>query len=233
LNRIIFISLLALIQLASTYGQFGEREKVIQVTGIISDYERHPVQGASVISQKLGRGSISEESGIYNVIALPGDTIWLSALGYRSTQVYVPYILDTKQITKDILLLNDTINIKDVIILPWKTYAQFKRDFLTERKPIPEIVNMYQNLATIEQTLAITHNYSVTPEAGFRMAMQQNANALYYRGQSPVNNLLNPFAWAKFVNGLKSGLMKNEQSSSSTTKPAKTTKSKVKKKKSG
>jgi hypothetical protein len=31
------------------------------------------------------------------------------------------------------------------------------------------------------------------------------------RNQYPVNNLLNPFAWAKFVDGIKHGLFKNQK----------------------
>jgi hypothetical protein len=38
--------------------------------------------------------------------------------------------------------------------------------------------------------------------------MEQNFNAITYRG-SPPNNLLNPFAWNQFVQGMKKGLLKN------------------------
>jgi hypothetical protein len=31
------------------------------------------------------------------------------------------------------------------------------------------------------------------------------------REQYPINNLLNPFAWAKFVKGIKNGLFKNQK----------------------
>jgi hypothetical protein len=56
--------------------------------------------------------------------------------------------------------------------------------------------------------------------------MQQNANALYTRGQYPANNLLNPFAWAKFFNEVKHGLLKNQKSNQPSS-----TKVKIKKKK--
>jgi hypothetical protein len=91
----------------------------------------------------------------------------------------------------------------------------------------PEILNMYQNLASIQRSLSNTPNYVVSPEAGFRMVMQQNANALYSRGQSPVNNLFNPFAWAKFISGIKNGLFKNQKFA----KPV-NTKAKIRKKNS-
>jgi hypothetical protein len=60
------------------------------------------------------------------------------------------------------------------------------------------------------------------------MAMQQHVNSYVTKNQSPPNNLLNPFAWAKFFQGVKHGLLKN-QKTPETTKPAK---NKSKKKKS-
>jgi hypothetical protein len=227
LNRYFLIVIIAFVPLNIVTGQIAEKQRVIQVTGIISDEDNNPVPGVSVISQKLRRGSISEFSGIYNILSLPGDTIWLTALGYKKGSLVVPPQYDEKQFTKDITLFNDTIAIKDVVILPWKNYEEFKREVLAERPIKQEILNMFENLATIQQSINSTANYKSSPEAGFRMAMQQNANALYSRGQSPVNNLLNPFAWAKFFSGLKNGMLKNQKSTTQAS-----TKAKVKKKKS-
>jgi hypothetical protein len=202
---------LLVLPFVKTYGQAAENEKLMQVTGIISDEENNPVPGVSIISHKLRRGTISELSGIYNIISIPGDTIGFNALGYKNAEIIIPSGLETRQLTKDVKLLNDTIVIKDVIIFPWRNYEEFKRAVLAEKNIKPEIINMYENLASIQNNILNTPNYSVTPEAGYRLAMQQNANALYSRGQSPVNNLFNPFAWAKFFNGIKHGLFKNQK----------------------
>jgi hypothetical protein len=226
LNRFFYIVLLLILPLVVTKGQVIDRERVIQVTGIVTDEESNPVPGVSIISHKFRRGTVSELSGIYNVISVPGDTIRLSALGYKNAEIIVPQDLNTKQYTKDIVLLNDTIVIKDVIILPWKNYEEFKREVLAERNIKPEIENMYKNLASVQNSILNSSNYKVSPEAGYRMAMQQNADALYTRGQYPANNLLNPFAWAKFFNGIKHGLLKNQKF----TKPP-STKAKIRKKK--
>ena len=224
LNRVFYIIPFLFLPLVIINGQAVDKGRIIQVTGIISDEENNPVPGVSVISHKLRKGTISELSGIYNLISMPGDTIWLSALGYKNTLITIPLDIDSKQITKDIKLLNDTIVIKDVVILPWKNYEEFKRDILAEKKIKPEIINMYENLASIQQSISNSYNYTISPEAGYRMVMQQNANALYSRGQSPVNNLLNPFAWAKFFSEVKHGLFKNQKfnkTSSTKTKVAK------------
>jgi hypothetical protein len=228
LNRIFYIVILFLLPLTLIKGQVNESKKLIQVSGIITDEENNPVPHASLISRKLRRGTISELTGIYSVISLPGDTIYLSALGYKRIEFYLPDKIEGRLFNKDIRLETDTIIIDGVIILPWKSYEEFIRDVLANQpKMKPEIKNMYDNLALIQNAITNTANYKVTPEAGYRYAMQQNANALYTRGQYPANNLLNPFAWAKFFNGVKNGLLKNKKSTGTTTSRTKPKKKKA------
>lgn len=177
------------------------------------DNDKNPVPRATIFSCRIRRGTISEPTGIYSLISLTGDTVYVSALGYKRVTFYVPASVDGKLFKKDIALISDTISIEGVTVFPWKTYGEFKKDFLAHEVTLsPQVKNMYDNLASIQATLESTPSYSVSPQAGFRMAMQQVADANYSRGQSPMNNLINPFAWAKFFNGVKNGLLRNEKS---------------------
>jgi hypothetical protein len=56
--------------------------------------------------------------------------------------------------------------------------------------------------------------------------MEQNFSSMATRNQYPVNNLLNPFAWAKFFSEVKKGLLRNQTSTKPT--PAKVIKKKKK-----
>lgn len=213
LKKTIFTIILFVIPLFAGMAQVTDKHSLIQVNGIITDDENNPVPRASIISRKIRRGTISEQTGIYSLISLPGDTVWVSALGYKRFIFKVPESLEGRLYKKDLSLVSDTISIEGVSIFPWKTYGEFKRDVLANQPVItPQIRNMYNNLASIKTTLENTPSYGVTPEAGFRMAMQQQGNYNYTRGQSPYNNLLNPFKWAKFFSGVKNGLLKNEKS---------------------
>ena len=87
---------------------------------------------------------------------------------------------------------------------------------------------MNKNIASVADAVANTQGVRISPEAGYRYAMQQNFDQTATRNQYPVNNLLNPFAWAKFISGLKTGLFKNQQ----IDKPAKAKGKNKKKKKS-
>jgi hypothetical protein len=209
LTRAIHITLLLFLPFVVTLGQ--EREKFFQVSGFITDEDKRELANVGVVSMKLRRGTLSEKNGIYSITSTPGDTILFKALGFKKKFLVVPEVFEGRLLNKDIVLSADTIPIENVVVLPWKSYNEFLKDMTA---PIPvstEIENMNQNIASIEAAISNTTGVMITPEAGYRYAMEQNFSNLTTRGQSPVNNLLNPFAWAKFINGVKNGLFKNKR----------------------
>ena len=211
MNRYLYISLLLGLLTPAVHSQGDERERYIQVSGIITDISTQPVQGVSIISRKLHRATVSEPSGIYSITSTPGDTIFYRALGYKRYHTIIPVTYTERHANVDIMLEADTIQIEAINILPWKNYSEFLRD-MTKEKPVdPLIENMNENLASIYVAIANEAGVKVTPEAGYRYAMEQNFNAMATRQQYPVNNLLNPFAWAKFIGSVKNGLFKNQK----------------------
>ncbi len=178
---------------------------------MIVDEARRPVPGVSIISKRLRRGAISERTGIYSITSVPGDTVFFRALGYKRYHTIIPESYESRQCNVDIILDIDTINIQEVTIMPWKTYNEFLKDITKERQADPIIENMNDNIASIYVAIANQTGVMVSPEAGYRYAMEQNFSAMSTRNQYPVNNLLNPFAWAKFINGVKNGMFKNQK----------------------
>ena len=206
------------------------QERFVQVSGIITDASDNPVPGVAVISRKLRRGTISEMSGIYSITSTPGDTIFFRALGFKRYHTVIPSDYEKRLCMVDIVLEPDTIPIEEVTILPWKTYNEFIQDMTQERPVDQTVVNMNENLASIYVAVSNEVGVTITPEAGYRYAMEQNFNAMATRYQYPVNNLLNPFAWAKFIDGIKNGLLKNK--SDKKTRPARVIRKKRKNKES-
>jgi hypothetical protein len=211
LNRVIYSFSFLILSLISLDGQTIEKDRFVQVSGIIIDVSYRPVPGVAVISRKLRRGTISEPSGIYSITSTPGDTIFFRALGFKRYHTIIPAGYSDRHCTVDIMLETDTINIADVTIMPWKTYNDFIKD-MTKEKPVdPIIENMNENIASIYVAMSNQTGIRISPEAGFKYAMEQNFVALATKNQYPINNLLNPFAWAKFINGVKHGLFKNQK----------------------
>jgi hypothetical protein len=211
LKKLIYIISCFILSYNVLYGQTNEKEKFVQVSGIITDVLYRPVPGVAVISKKLQRGSISENSGIYSITSIPGDTIFFRALGFKRYHTIIPLDYEARHSKADIVLEVDTITIEEVTILPWKSYNDFLRD-ITKEKPVdPILENMNDNIASIYVALSNETNSRISPEAGFNYAMAQNFNAMATKNQYPVNNLFNPFAWANFIKGVKNGLFKNQK----------------------
>jgi len=211
LNKFSYTLLLFLISLSASWGQVIEREKYVQVSGIITDESYRPVAGVTVVSKKLKRGTISERSGIYSITSTPGDTVFFRALGFKRYHTIIPEAFEERHCEVDIALEIDTIQIKEVNVLPWKNYGDFIKDITRERPVDPIIQNMNDNIASIYVAIANPSNSRVSPEAGYRYAMEQNFVGTATRGQYPINNLLNPFAWSKFIKGIKNGMFKNQK----------------------
>jgi hypothetical protein len=169
---------------------------------------------------------VSEYTGIYSITTTPGDTVFFRALGFKRYHTIIPENYEDRHCTVDIVLEADTIHISEVTILPWKNYSEFLKDMTKERPVDPIIQNMNENIASIYVAVQNQTGVRISPETGYRYAMEQNFSSMATRGQYPVNNLLNPFAWAKFVNGVKKGLFKNH--SFKKPEPAKVLKKKKK-----
>ena len=210
MNRLISIIILILFSIPAL-SQDIYPSRYVQVNGLVFDNESMPVKYVNIISKGLRTGTNTDERGIFSIISYPGDTLIFSSIGYQPTFARIPPGVDSPVFTIDVSMNIDTINIGSVLVLPWKTYEDFKRAVVEYVSPKEiEMKNMEKNLALIERQ--ISEDLDITPEAGYRYAMQQESERIMTKNQSPVNNLFNPFAWAKFINGLKNGLLKNKKS---------------------
>ena len=211
MNRLLYTFAFFILFVSALNGQTNEPERYVQVSGIISDVFFRPVAGVAVISKKFRKASVSENTGIYSITSTPGDTVFFRALGFKRYHTIIPESFKERRCEVDIVLETDTIQIEGITILPWKSYSDFIKD-VTKEKPVdPIIENMNDNIASIYVAIANQDNVQVSPEAGFGYAMRQNFNAMSTKNQFPVNNLLNPFAWAKFIKGIGHGLFKNQK----------------------
>ena len=171
MDKFSYTFLLFLISLSASWGQVIEREKYVQVSGIITDESYRPVAGVTVVSKKLKRGTISERSGIYSITSTPGDTVFFRALGFKRYHTIIPVAFEERHCEVDIALEVDTIQIKEVNVLPWKNYSDFIKDITRERPVDPIIQNMNDNIASIYVAIANPSSNRVSPEAGYRYSI--------------------------------------------------------------
>jgi hypothetical protein len=208
LKRIFIITILLSYFCGLANGQDIDTRKYIQIDGMTLDDYGIVVPSVGIYSFKLHRGAASDSRGIFSIISTPGDTVYFSLPGYKPTLLTVPQQLQESNYITDIILVKDTITIEEVIVLPWKTYSEFKKAVANANTTTPETENMHFNIELVKKQ--IYDDLNSKPGQGYRYTMQQMSDNLYTRGQFPANNLLNPVAWSRFIKGLRSGLLKND-----------------------
>ena len=210
-SKKLIISILLLLSVITIYGQQYDVRQFVQVDGIVTDESNYPLKYVTVVSKSLATGTMTDENGIFSIISLWGDTLIFTSVGFKPSLIKLPDQIPAPGYSIDIVMKTDTINIGPVLVLPWKTYEEFKRAVVEYVPPEEELrKNLEQNIAIIESQ--IYSDIKISPEAGYRYAMQREAENVMTRNQTPVNNVLNPFAWAKFFDGFKNGLLKNKKS---------------------
>lgn len=194
-------------------GQVPKKDErpLIQFSGVVVERDSlKPVSFTRIIIKNKQRGTLADYFGFFSFVAQEKDTIEFSALGYKTMTFVIPDSLTTNKYSLIQVMHSDTILLPVAVIYPWPSKESFRKEFLTEKIPEDDIERAAKNLS--QQNMEM--QYETMPMDGnmnFKASMQQTYSKLYYAGQYPPNNLLNPIAWAKFIKAWKNGDFKKKE----------------------
>lgn len=177
---------------------------------VVSGEEQYGVSGAHVFIPRAGRGTNTNPYGYFSIRSLIGDSVMITAVGYKRQYFVVPPVEDAT-ISIVINLKDDTTFLPEVQILPYPTEQLFKEAFLAlEIQEDKNMRNMEKNLN--RRTLArMTYNTAADGSENYKVYMRNNAQFPQNRHFQPTFSLLNPFAWAQFIQSVKRGDLKRKE----------------------
>ena len=204
-----FFWLLLLLVSFPTWAQEQEQvdppKKILQFSGVVvSGDSLSPVPYTSILIRNTNRGTISDYYGFYSLVAETGDTIDFTGVGFRKTTYIIPDSLDLKRYSLIQIMTKDTIFLPESVIYPWPTKEQFAEAFMNLEVPEDDYDRAKKNLERVD----LQERMDNLPNSGsitYKQQMRQYSSRLYYAGQAPPNNLLNPVAWARFIEAWKRG----------------------------
>jgi hypothetical protein len=186
------------------------KHDLVQFSGIVVEGDSlRPIPYTSIIVKNSSRGTVSDYFGYFSFVAQESDTIEFSAIGFNSALFIIPDTLTNNKYSLIQVLRMDTINLALVGVYPWPTKEQFKKAFLKLSLPEDDMVRADRNMARADQKEQMT-GMAMDASLNYKYSMQQYQSKLYYAGQLPPNNLLNPIAWAKFIKAWKNGDFKKK-----------------------
>lgn len=186
----------------------SQDKDLIQFSGVIVEADSlRPVPFTKIMIKNSNRGTLSDFYGYFSFVAQKKDTIIFSGTGYKKSQFAIPDTLIGNKYSLIQVLHFDTILLKETVIYPWPTKEQFKEVFLNMKIPDDDLARAQKNLDRAEMKEQY-ENMGMDASMNYKGTMQQYQSKLYWAGQYPPNNLLNPFAWAQFVKMWREGKLK-------------------------
>lgn len=185
------------------FSQEQER-KIIQFTGVVfAPDSSSVVPGVHIYLPKSGRGTTTNPYGFFSMPVLEGDSVVFSAVGFKRQHFIVPPHDKEHSLKVLITLEEDVTFLSEVEVFPYPTEAMFKEAVLALEMPNQrQIDNMNEWLSRDYMNNAYL-NIPASPNQNHQYFMQMQMQAIQNRYQAPSSNLLNPFAWARFINSLK------------------------------
>lgn len=189
----------------------GEDENIVQINGVTMTADSlRGVPGAIVMLKHHNRGTISNDLGVFSLVAHKGDTLRFSALGFRTKEFIIPADVKGHYFSVVQLMTQDTFYLQETIIRPFPTREQFNYAFKYWDIPDDRYEVARRNTeALMLRALA----YSLPKDGGESQGAYQDMQvqkAVYY-GQWPPSNLFSPLAWAEFYEAWKRGDFKKKR----------------------
>jgi len=187
------------------------RDSVIQLYGVIMTADSlKAIPFASVLVDKKGRGTITNNDGVFSIAVNKGEYITFSCVGFKNRTILIPTKLEGNQYSVIQLMVNDTNFLPATILKARPSRAQFERDFVNA-KVDDDLYETARKNTSMSQKRIILSSLPYDGKEAVGASLSQQASKYYYSGQMPPMNILNPTAWRSFINAWKRGDYKSKK----------------------
>lgn len=210
LKNIIILTILNLVFIFQLNAQQDNR---ILITGIVKNMNLEPIPFVHIIINKH-KGTVCDNNGKFIYLGNPSDTIIFSVVGYKKGKYVIPGNISGKDYLFTKILLTDTVHLKEMLVLPWNSYKEFKDAFVKTKIPEDDYSRAYKNWDLIQkQYIQKSEDIDspADPSIGFNYTQQKRNYQMYYAGQAQPISVLSPTAWYQLIQAIKRGDFKKKK----------------------
>lgn len=204
LKRILFLILFVSLTFTSSILAQGQQEPIFFSGFVVSAENSDPVPGVHLYIPKAGRGTATNSEGFFFMPTLPGDSLVISAIGFKKRFYRVP-TEKTESYTVVIEMVEDTTTLPIIEVFPYPTEELFKEAFLALELPDEERIRILRSNLNQEIMTRMAYQLPMDGRMNFRNQMNRDVMALENQTSLPTLQLLNPFAWNRFIQSIKNG----------------------------
>jgi hypothetical protein len=142
----------------------------------------------------------------------PGEKVRFTSVGFHPAVSTIPDTLTQDRYSVVQMITQDTVNLPEIVIMPWPSKEHFKIEFLKmdvtpelQKKALENLANDYLAEARKDDSRV---PYSAKESSNYYL--RQQSREYVYMGQTPPMNIFNPIAWGKFFSAWKNGDFKKK-----------------------
>ncbi len=195
---------------------FGQQDSVavLQFSGRVVTSDDNgdiiPLPYTNVAILNSSRGDYSDYDGFFSFVALAGETVSFSRIGYKTVEYVIPDTLDQSRYTYIQIMSKDSILLPEVVILPWPSREHFKQEFLAL-----DVSNELREaaLANLAENVMSELRYTIPADGTetSKYEFQKQQIEYQYSGQIKPQRIFDPLAWKQFVDAWRRGDFKKKK----------------------
>lgn len=188
--------------------------KVIEFSGMVftegDDGSPVPLPYTTVAVKGTSRGSTADYDGYFAFVALAGETVVFSRIGYKNVEIVIPDTLASTHYKWLQIMSADNYLLPEVFIYPWPSKDHFKQEFfaLDISNEIRE--KAQENLAS-DAMRELRYTIPADGKETSSIVIREQARDYIYTGQIRPQNIFSPLAWKKFVDAWRRGDFKKKE----------------------
>ena len=187
------------------------KDSVIQLYGVVMTADSlRGIPSVSITIKGERRGTQTNEQGVFSIVVQKGDIVEFTSIGYKPKLAEIPRDLEGNQFSMIQLMVTDAEYLPVTIIKPRPTKEQFERDFVNIPVPDDDLETARKNNDETKRRI-LARNLPRDGGENSNMFLNNNARRATYYGQTPPQNIFNPFAWSEFIKAWKRGDFKNNK----------------------
>src|SRR5690606_6464425 len=185
--------------------QARDKSTLVQVTGVVKMSDSSEVIPYMAVYEKnLRSGTMSNDKGLFSLLAHKGDTIVFSHIGFTPKEIVIPAEWDKNFYTTTQYFEQDTFMLEDYIVRAYMKREDF--DYAMRYKDFnPDINEAIKEHTSRDAIAMMMKNMPMAQGEGAAFLQREAAYQNAYLGQQMPIGLFNPFKWAEFYKAVQRG----------------------------
>jgi hypothetical protein len=188
--------------------------KAIQFSGMVVTEgvsgEPEALPYTSIAIKGTSRGTISDSYGFFSFVALAGDTVVFSRIGYATVEKQIPDSLKIDRYSWQQIMSSSDYLLPEAVIFPWPSREHFKFDFLAIDVSNELRAKAEENLAR-EVLEELSYTIPVDGRETYSLELDRIQTDYKYAGQFKPQNIFSPVAWKQFIDAWRRGDFKKKK----------------------